>query len=168
MRRFLSLILVALAVILGFWYFSGHQEQEVPAPEANQAPADIIVPKPAAFPKTITMLPVAESANLLNSSEQTPEEDLSLIQSMLRFHRRALGGNPVGLNDEITAALTGKNIKGAASLTIDHPAISKQGELVDRWGTPYRFHAYSEKLMEVRSAGPDRKFNTADDLKLLE
>ena len=91
-----------------------------------------------------------------------------MVQSLLRSHRRALGQNPVGLNDEITATLMGENLKGAASIPKNHPAISKGGELLDRWGTPYRFHAYSEKLMEVKSAGPDQKFNTKDDLKLLE
>ncbi|BDS05117.1 hypothetical protein NT6N_01570 [Oceaniferula spumae] len=125
-------------------------------------------PKPKSFPENITLLPVAESSDLLNSPNQTPEEDLSLIQSMLGFHRRALGGNPVGLNDEITAALTGKNVKGAVSLPPTHPAISDKGELLDRWGTPYRFHAYSAKVMEIHSAGPDKKFFTSDDLKLLE
>ncbi len=46
--------------------------------------------------------------------------------------RQALGENPVGLNDEITAALTGSNKNGAACLPKDHPAISDEGELLDR------------------------------------
>jgi hypothetical protein len=35
--------------------------------------------------------------------------------------------------------------------------------LCDRWGTPLRFHQLSGERMEIRSAGPDRKFGTPDD-----
>ncbi len=73
-------------------------------------------------------------------------------------------GNPVGLNEEITAALVGRNKKGVAVLPKNHPAISPKGELTDRWGSPYFFHALSGTQMEIRSSGPDRKRYTADDI----
>jgi hypothetical protein len=72
-------------------------------------------------------------------------------------------GNPVGLNYEITAALTGQNQLRLALIPPDHPAINREGELTDRWGTPFRFHVLSRMQMEIRSAGPDRRFGTADD-----
>jgi hypothetical protein len=37
--------------------------------------------------------------------------------------------------------------------------------LIDRWGTPYFFHALSGEHMEIHSAGPDRQFHSADDLR---
>lgn len=72
-------------------------------------------------------------------------------------------GNPVGENHEITAALTGANRHDFAFLPRTHRAINARGELCDRWGTPFRFHQMSGTHMEIRSAGPDRKFATVDD-----
>ena len=123
--------------------------------------------EPRPHTKNVTLLPTAKGIELY-SSDGDLHTDLSNVHVLLSSHRRAFGENPVGLNDEITAELSGRNSKGAASLSPDHPAISKEGELLDRWGTPYRFHALSAKLMEVRSAGPDRKHFTNDDLSLTE
>ena len=64
----------------------------------------------------------------------------------------------------ITAALTGKNPLNFQFIRRDHPAINARGELCDRWGTPFFFHALSGTRMELRSAGPDRQMYTDDDL----
>ena len=82
---------------------------------------------------------------------------------MLRDYRTALGENPVGTNAEIMRALLGDNLK---QVRIDIPPGSRlnaEGELLDRWGTPYFFHQISGKKTEIRSAGPDRTMWTADD-----
>lgn len=73
-------------------------------------------------------------------------------------------GNPVGENVEITAALTGRNPLKLALIPANHPAINRRGELCDRWTTPLFFHQISGTQMELRSAGPDRKLYTSDDL----
>ena len=177
MRRYLSFCLISLVALIIWWAYpqiSKIIEKDVPPssstierPLAPKKPQPR-PPQPTPFPETITLLPIASSTDQLHSLDTTPEDDLSLIHTLLRSHRSALGTNPIGLNDEITAALTGKNTKGAACLPQNHPAISQKGELLDRWKTPYRFHAYSGKLMEIHSAGPDKKFFTQDDLKLVE
>jgi hypothetical protein len=46
-----------------------------------------------------------------------------------------------------------------------HPAINPDGELCDRWGTPYFFHSESRRRTTIRSAGPDRQMWTADDVE---
>jgi len=38
--------------------------------------------------------------------------------------------------------------------------------VMDRWNTPYWFHANAATQVEIRSAGPDRNLFTADDLIL--
>jgi hypothetical protein len=51
--------------------------------------------------------------------------------------------------------------------TLGPPAgqiLNAEGELVDRWGTPYFFHQLSKTSMEIRSAGPSRQMGTTDDL----
>ena len=84
---------------------------------------------------------------------------------MLRQYSSRFGGNPVGNNREITAALNGKN-QGQAMLvnSEDGLRMNERGELIDNWGTPFFFHQISGTLMEIHSAGPDKKMWTPDDL----
>ncbi|MFM9080246.1 MAG: hypothetical protein ACKOTE_08970 [Opitutaceae bacterium] len=86
---------------------------------------------------------------------------LSLLEAFRTSFPRE--GNPVGSNAEITAALQGNNPAGVAFLPRGHRAVNAAGELCDRWGTPFFFHAESARRMEVRSAGPDRRLWTEDD-----
>ena len=101
----------------------------------------------------------------LNAPGSTVQRDLDIVSQIFEawqsnFPRE---GNPVGENAEITAALMGENRLGLALIPKGHPAVNAQGELCDRWGTPFRFHQLSGSKMEIRSAGPDRKFATEDD-----
>jgi hypothetical protein len=87
------------------------------------------------------------------------------MRSVFRQYSARLGGNPVGTNPEITAALTGQNPKQIQFLNPeDGLRINSKGELVDAWGTPFFFHQLSAKEMEIHSAGPDRAMWTDDDL----
>jgi len=104
---------------------------------------------------------LADGLNLPNGDVHS---DLRLVDQIFIAYRNAIrGGNPVGENSEITAALTGRNKLGFAFIPPDSPAINSKGELCDRWGTPYFFHQLSGEKMEVRSAGPDHKLWTDDD-----
>jgi hypothetical protein len=101
----------------------------------------------------------------LNAPESTIAKDLDIVRQLFEtwqsnFPRE---GNPVGENADITAALMGENKLGLALIPKGHRAVNERGELCDRWGTPFRFHQLSGTHMEIRSAGPDRKFATEDD-----
>lgn len=102
----------------------------------------------------------------LNSPAHDIRTDLRLVGETLETFRSNFPqeGNPSGSNAEITAALTGRNKLHFAFIPPSHPAINGNGELCDRWGTPFFFHAESATRMEVRSAGPDRRLWTADDV----
>jgi hypothetical protein len=71
---------------------------------------------------------------------------------------------PLGFNEEITRALTGRNPLELAFIPSTHPAINALGLLCDRWGTPFHFHPVAIDRTDVRSAGPDRKLFTQDDI----
>lgn len=71
---------------------------------------------------------------------------------------------PLGDNEDVTAALTGRNRRRLVFLPPDSPLIDAKGRLLDRWGTPYFFHAMSAETIGLRSAGPDRRLFTADDI----
>jgi hypothetical protein len=94
-----------------------------------------------------------------------PEIVLQNVRHAITQYGAMFGGNPVGTNPEITAALAGNNpqqinfIQPEAGMRINNI-----GELVDAWGTPLFFHQLSGTDTEVRSAGPDRKMWTPDDL----
>jgi len=95
----------------------------------------------------------------------SPEIVLQNIRRAVREYGEMFGGNPVGTNPEITAALAGKNAKQINFLN-GQPGtrINQNGELVDPWGTPYFFDQPSGTVMEIHSAGPDKIMWTSDDL----
>ena len=104
-------------------------------------------------------------ADPLKSPATNIADDLRLVALVLETFRSNFPrtGNPFGLNSEITAALTGQNQLRLALIPPDHSAINKSGELTDRWGTPFYFHAESATRMTITSAGPDKKLHTPDD-----
>jgi hypothetical protein len=122
-------------------------------------------PAPAAAPGASEAAGESRLADSLNAPGGTIQRDLEILNEVFLMWQTNFphDGNPVGENHEITAALTGGNAFAFAFVPRRHPAINARGELCDRWGTPFRFHQLSGREMEIRSAGPDRKFGTADD-----
>lgn len=106
---------------------------------------------------------LSELADSLHHPESAPEEDLRIVEDFLQTYSKAKGGHPIGENADITAALTGSQGHQGRVFPPAHRAI-REGEFIDRWGTPYWFHPNSGSQMEIRSAGPDRQLFTADDL----
>lgn len=86
------------------------------------------------------------------------------VSLMLRDYRTLTGENPVGTNAEIMKSIMGDNPKGAQLGPPEGQGLNAQGELIDRWGTPYFFHQLSKDLMEIHSAGPDRRMWNEDDI----
>jgi hypothetical protein len=116
-------------------------------------------------PVTAVATPVEKNAEPPLSRNETALDDVQTVVLLLEEYRKAFGAMPVGeLNDEIVRRLQGENPLGIAVLPKTHPAISAQGELLDRWGTPYRFHPDSAWSMTVRSAGPDKRMWSSDDI----
>lgn len=111
-------------------------------------------------------LEFSDLAKDLNSPSGDIRADLRIVAEVVDAFRTNFprDGNPVGDNAEITAALTGRNQLRLALIPPAHPAVNRAGELCDRWGTPFFFHAESARKMEIRSAGPDRKMWSADDV----
>jgi len=126
-------------------------------------------PRPAPAPLPAGAKPYAgeepsELTRGLNSPGTDVQSDLRLVNGIFLAYRSATHGlDPVGENAEITAVLRGKNRLGFAFIPAGCPAVNTRGELCDRWGSPYFFHALAGDKMEVRSAGPDRVLWTADD-----
>lgn len=67
-------------------------------------------------------------------------------------------------NEDLVLFLQGRNSHRSPFLASDCPALNDQGQLVDRWDSPLIVHPVSQNLLELRSAGPDTKPYTGDDL----
>jgi hypothetical protein len=122
-----------------------------------------------------------DARNLTNESQTNPSpqqsptpsampEDRQLVfdaidnlEFTFRDYANALGGNPVGTNAEITAALQGDNPNQLKLETPGGSSVNRNSELCDPWGTPWFFHQLSASKMEIRSAGPDRVLYSEDD-----
>ena len=109
---------------------------------------------------------LAETARELNAPDSTIQRDFEILDTLLDFFRKFNGGvNPQGGEiEEIVVELSGQKGKLLAVLPPDHPFINSNGELLDRWGTPFHFHPVDYDTLEIRSAGPDHKLWTADDV----
>lgn len=98
--------------------------------------------------------------------DPTTAAALDRISLMIRDYRTIAGENPVGTNAEIMKAMMGDNPRGATLGPPEGMSMNDQGELLDGWGTPIFFHQISRDVMEIHSAGPDRRLGTEDDLIL--
>lgn len=154
------------------------EHSSLPAPPSGQA---VSVPKAApdaaAVPVTSsviagtpmlrTVVPVQPEPVAQATFTPVPEDgrtELGHVHAMLRDYRTRMKENPVGSNAEIMRAVMGGNPVGARLGPPDGQELNEQGELLDRWGKPYFFHQLSATVMEVRSAGPDGRMWTADDV----
>jgi hypothetical protein len=96
-----------------------------------------------------------------------PENDLNLIAHLMDNFTllvKSAADRPLSANEDWAAAFRGMNPAQERFLPDQHVALNAQGQLIDRWGTPIFFHALGGKRFEIRSAGPDKKMWTADDL----
>jgi hypothetical protein len=156
----------------------GSHEAVVPVPKGGPSgtPAPVPQPIPGLFlddpaPGAVPALPMPESDPVqvapggATVSPSRLRADLADVQLALRDYRTGLGENPVGNNAEITRALLGDNLKQIKIPVPNGSQLNAQGELCDRYGTPYFFHQLSGTQMEIRSAGPDRQMWTADDVQ---
>ncbi len=122
-------------------------------------------PAPRAAPPPSAAEEPSRLADGLRDPKGDASKDMRILDGVFAAYRSALReGNPVGENAEITAALRGRNRLGYAFIPEGSPAVDSRGELCDRWGSPYFFHQLSGEKMEIRSAGPDRRLWTEDDV----
>lgn len=101
------------------------------------------------------------------SPSQTPQQDLADMSHVLGNFALLVKGDqpiPLGANEEIAAALRGKNRTQLRFVPDDAPCFNAKGQIVDRWQMPLFFHAEARDKIDIRSAGPDKQMWTADDI----
>ncbi|MGJ8652765.1 MAG: hypothetical protein ACSHX8_05790 [Opitutaceae bacterium] len=161
--RFIVFLLLLVGIFLCTYFFlSNPQDQPNPidrpqvAQQAKSYQEDSV---------SNNRIPISPMAKTLADPNGTAMDDLKALGDIFRYYpindTRRL---PIGTNQEITQALTKRVDLNLPFLPSNHPQIDDNGELLDRWQTPYFFHALSSERMEIRSAGPDRTLYTQDDL----
>ena len=169
MKVFAATLLAILLVALLLWRpWEVPSAQTTPADPAASTAKAAPSPVPDGLPLPETepapaVAPPPEPKGLTPQEIQAVRDAIDNLEFVFRDFANALGGNPVGTNAEITAALRGDNLK---QLKLDLPAgstVSPTGELCDPWGTPWFFHQLSATKMEIRSAGKDHQLYTEDD-----
>jgi hypothetical protein len=159
-RRVAFLVVFAFSVVALLWVRAFRPLEREVRPARHDHPAVLL---PAGY-QPAQGSPLASQLNLASG---TPQKDLSVLHDLLaQFTTTFPLGQlpPLGDNEDITAALTGHNRRHLAFLPPDYPLIDAKGRLLDRWGTPYFFHARSAENFDFRSAGPDRQLFTNDDI----
>ncbi|MGV3660470.1 MAG: hypothetical protein ACO1TE_09800 [Prosthecobacter sp.] len=181
--RTIVLTFVVLVLLAGglFWFVTKDDlpltPHPLPAPPKRATAA--APPKPA--PTVVTAAPeppappprdrraidpeIQKLADRLADHTQTPLNDLEIVHEFFDMYRKTMSQLPVGSNEDLTAILTGRNPLEGVLFPADSPMIVN-GQIVDRWGSPYWLHPNSGARVEIRSAGPDKSLFTPDDVIL--
>lgn len=178
MKKVFILAGIVMLGVLGWWLLhkSGTPESVSAAKTASENPVQPKVVSKTNFSQAPEIVSPASTEPLIvattDAAQQTnavsptlaPAVVLDNCRVFIHHFHDTFGENPVGNNAEITAALTGQNPRQINFIREDAGLrMNGQGELLDGWGTPFFFHQVSKDVMEIHSAGPDRKLWTLDD-----
>ena len=167
MKSFLQLVVIlCFGLAVSRWV----EKQARPSAAVSPPPPvrmDLPPPAPGLLPaRQPTPEHPLNSWERLLAVDGAPAEDRAALEDIVINYLQSAPHSirpPLGTNDEITRALMDRDTLGDSAIPASHPAIVS-GQLVDRWGSPWLFHQLAADLIEVRSAGPDRKPFTADDI----
>ncbi|MEK7953699.1 hypothetical protein [Luteolibacter soli] len=161
----LGLILALASLVPLAWMFLIVTSKGPPSPrEASREPAI-----PDGPPIPTSHIPTASERLLEGYADPStpPIEDLKKVQRVVAGYFSVVKDAsrfPIGGNADLAAALRGENPNRETYLPEGHPVFSKDGLLIDRWGSPLVVHPEAWTQLELRSAGPDKIAYTSDDL----
>lgn len=164
-------LVIGLALLLGaglaFWWSTGRR----PAPVIARSDPTTTNALPRSSPPAPAPPPVALPGDGMlrdyGSPRSTPRQDLvSLARVMQNFLLLAKPANqgPLADNEDWARALLGRGINREPLVSASHAVFNAQGRLVDRWHHPLFIHALGGGRFELRSAGPDGKLWSDDDI----
>jgi hypothetical protein len=171
-------VVVILIVILTVIFLTHRSSHKTPINSTNAA-----VQSPSTPNIQVTEIPLSPSSSaatnqsvlllgetILRDYANTnlpPQNDLTLMSRLMdnsQLLLKSAANRPLSANEDWADCLRGKNSAHERFLPDNHVALNTNGQLVDRWGTPLFFHALGGGRFDIRSAGPDRKLWTDDDI----
>lgn len=145
----MKLKVIILCVLIAVVFYAMRKTQRSPLPET-----EVVMVTPPVITE-------------LHDQRGSASDDVRILHAMVGDFLIAVKEPyrpPLGINEDFAKALTGGNRYGDVFLATNHPSLNEHGQIVDRWGTPYHFHPRAADAIDVRSAGPDRKLFTEDDV----
>lgn len=166
------LLIVALLVFKMRWKFSKPPPAVQQAVNSETFPSNVTV---TAVSPTLST-PSGHAAPLLGetilreyaNTNFPPENDLTLMSHLMEnslLLLKSAANRPLSANEDWGDLFRGRNAAHEEFLPAKHSALNAEGKLIDRWATPLFFHALGGGRYEIRSAGPDKKLWTGDDLE---
>lgn len=154
-------VVISLVIAVTIWFFL--RDNSTKRPEHTLVNSSRIEIKPTAFAAGNYLLdgygdPATPPLDDLKKIQRVATGYFSVIKDSSRF--------PIGGNEDLAAALRGENSNREVFVNADHPVFSSVGLLTDRWGSPLIVHPESWRVIELRSAGPDKVPYNEDDLVL--
>ncbi len=155
------MVIIALVIAVTVWFFSQNNLTE--RPERALVTSSRSEVKLTSFTAGDDLLagygdPATPPLDDLKKIQRVATGYFSVIKDSSRF--------PIGGNEDLAAALRGENPNREVFVKADHPVFSSVGLLTDRWGSPLIVHPQSWRVIELRSAGPDKVPYNEDDLVL--
>jgi hypothetical protein len=159
------LLLLLVEVMAVLWWWRGS------AKTGLHAEATVLRPPMAGPPLPPRQAPTGDAILQSYAKEGgTVQADLGALAEVIGNFALLVKGReplPLGANEELAAALRGKNVAELEFVSSGSAALNDQGQLIDRWGTPLFFHAKARDRVDIRSAGPDGKMWNGDDVHRL-
>ena len=163
-------VFLALVLVCGAWWFLVREKKANHPGEEKKATLDEVAkPRPSLEEREQPVRLIAGNPFISEYGSETGSTllDLTALRDVVGdsqlifkdFDRYHLPGNP-----GIIAFLQGGNPDRLAWIPPGHSFVNKDGELVDRFGSPVFFHRLSGTRFEYRSAGPDKKLWSEDDV----
>lgn len=91
------------------------------------------------------------------SGQYVERKCVTQLAGALVAYQHEYGSWPTGSQAEIIAALRGDNPRHVVFIELDPRHLSKKGEFLDEWGTPYHIEIIPGEKPHVYSLGPDRQ-----------
>lgn len=177
--RTLPALAIVVLMIAAWWLWHDPStlrlaEHEAARENSPPLPNQAVSPDSASRTESPTSISQVEQARTgsplateLNAPNGSAAQDVDILRQLIGQYLTALQrkpGPPIGDDHDLVHVLTGHNPLHLTVIPATHPAISPQGRLLDRFGTPYLVHPVSSHNYQIRSAGPDRKLFTLDDV----
>jgi len=162
--------LLAVVVLVVFWRGAASRARPSPGPSAADLPHAFAPGEPPRLlpPRAGDASRPPLAWERLLAADGSPSEDLAALSDLVKGYLQAGLGErtrSIGFNEDLAAALTDVTALGDSALPPDHPAL-RAGRVIDRWGTPWQVHPVASGVVDLRSAGPDRRLYTPDDFQM--
>lgn len=160
MKRAIAILIIVAGFIVWF-----RRDDPIP-PMTAPTPPPFVGPEDTKEPPAPPILADRMLRDYGNDNS-SPKNDLKLISKLVDSAFLLIKNRDTreyATNEDLVLFLQGQNAYQSTYLGKTSPALNDDGQLIDRWASPLIVHPVSQKILELRSAGPDRKPYTDDDL----